>query len=203
MAGILERLPDFLHVRVMGHFHGDDTDTVFACELKHPGQTRGAVALEGIGVGPWLVGTHPGANLPLFLKKFHHGFNIGGVVHSAQARENMKRVLIKAHPVVGESRIPDVPGMAADHPVFPRDPHHLFNARQAFNLRLIERGDIPDDVNLRQGPVGAGNAVRSGRDTGFAREIRHHGFALVGIEGTIGVQNDNHGEVPVVTGVSG
>ena len=80
----------------------------------------------------------------------------------------MERVLIKSHTVVGESSIPDISGMAADHPIFPRDPHHLFNARQTFDLCLIECADIPNNVNLRQGPVSAGNTVSPGRDTGFS-----------------------------------
>ena len=161
------------------------------------------MTLEGVGVGSRFIGAHPGANLSLLLKQFHHGFDIGRIVDRTQPRENMERVLIKSHTVVGESGIPNISGMAADHPVFPRDPHHLFDARQTLHLRLIECTHIPNHVDLRQRSVSAGNTVSPGRDTGFIRQVRQHGLALVSIEGAIRVQNDNHGDMPVVTGVWG
>ena len=121
----------------MRDFHGDHADTVFARKFKYPGEALSAVALEGIGIGSGFVGTHPGANLSLLLKQFHHGFDIGRIVDRTQTRENMERVLIKSHTVVGESGIPNISGMAAD-PLF------LYSAAMEAKLASVATKDEMD-----------------------------------------------------------
>ena len=93
--------------------------------------------------------------------------------------------------------------MATDHPVFAGDPNHFLDTRQAFNFCLIERCYITDHINLGECAVGASNAVRSGSDAGFTRQVRHYGFSLGGIERAIRAQDYDHAEVPVAMGTLG
>ena len=75
---------------VMSDLHGNYANTVFSREFKYPGQTLGTMTLKRIGIGPWFVGAHPGTDLILFLQDLHHGFDVGRIVHGAEAGKYMK-----------------------------------------------------------------------------------------------------------------
>ncbi len=83
MAGLFQRLLDFVDVILVGYLHGNDPDVVLARQLKHPGQAARAVPLERVGVGARLVGAHTGALLAIVLQRAEGFLNMGWVVYGA------------------------------------------------------------------------------------------------------------------------
>ena len=164
MSGVLECLANFANMRIVGHFHGYHTDAILARKFEYPRQTTGAVSLEGIGAGTRLVGTHARTLLAVVGKSAHHGFNVGLVIHSAQAGKDMQRLLVETHPVITEACVAYVPSMAADHAIVTRNPYDFLDPSQAFNLGLVQRCDVTDHVDLGQRAAGTGNAVGAGRN---------------------------------------
>ena len=63
MAGLLQRFAYIFDMGIVQNLHGDDLDPVLAGQLEDPGETVGAVTLEGIRAGSWFVGSHAGADL--------------------------------------------------------------------------------------------------------------------------------------------
>ncbi len=132
----------------MGDFHGDHLDPVLASQFEHIRQAVLAVALERIGAGAWLVGTHACTHLAVFLQGFHHGLDVFRRVDGAQAGEYMQGILSKAYTVVVEPGRAPVILVATQHPVFFRDPHHALDAGQVLHLFECQCGRITDQVDL-------------------------------------------------------
>src|SRR5579859_1804241 len=102
VARVAQRLSYLLHVRFVGDFHGDDAYAMFAGQFEYIRQTTLAVTLERVRAGAWLVSTHAGALLAVFLQRAHHDIDMFAGVHRAKAGKNMQRVLAKAQTMIIE-----------------------------------------------------------------------------------------------------
>jgi hypothetical protein len=138
IAGFSERIANFVDVGLMGHFHRDDLDAVFARELEDIGQAFRAEALERVGRGARLVCAHARANLTMRRERFHHRLDRLRGIDGAESGKHVKRVLSEVHAVVIERRWTIVAlFMAAQHAIRFGDAHDLRDAWQ--HLHLLDR----------------------------------------------------------------
>ena len=159
--------------------------------------------LKGVGIGTRLVGAHAGTDLAVVAQGTHHRLDVDWIVYRAQPCEDMQRLLIKAHVLIGEPRGADVSGVAADHAVFARNPNHFLNPGEAFDLGLVQAGNITDQINLGECTASAGDAVAMWGNSGLGRKVIHHRLTFGSTDRAVGSQDDYHYEPPCSIGKAG
>src|SRR5437660_6522541 len=102
IAGLGERVADFIDVRLVRHLHRDDLDAVFAGQLENIRQALRAETLERIRRCPRLVCAHPRADLSVERERLHHRLHRFRGIDSAQPGAHMQAVLSEMHAVVIE-----------------------------------------------------------------------------------------------------
>jgi hypothetical protein len=108
------------------------------------------MSLKRIRVGPGFIGPHAGANLAIFLKRFHHLFAMFPRIYRAKTRKNIQVILTEMHPVIVKSNCSMAVFMPAENSIGFRNPNDALNRRQRRNLVAIDFGCIADQVNFSE-----------------------------------------------------
>ncbi len=82
---------------------------------------------------------------------------------------------------------PHVASVTANDAVLARHANHSLYPREAFNLVLVQGGDLTNDVDLGQRAAGAGDGVSLGRNAGLGIQVAHYRLAFGGLQRVVRV----------------